>query len=195
MHPVDIASKVLRQLDFLATDTVAGPQIPNQLDVAVNPSDVEPETVDDDLLTELQRAVTETAFETGWRIIGPVTITLRADRSLPKGVLSCHGEAVRGELPVWGHLIADDGSAVLNFSVNRSLIGRDLDCDVRLGNAEISRHHAVVYHEGGHPRVFDLGSSNGTFVNRKRVTKSPSTLTPGDSVVLGDLPFTYRSVD
>ena len=195
MHPVDIASKVIRQLDFLAVDTVAGPQVPNRLAVTLNPADLDPQADHGKLGTELERVVTDTAFSTGWRFIGPASVELSTDISIPKGVLSCTGEAHRGDLPAWSQIIADDGSAALALSVNRAVIGRDLDCDIRLANQEVSRHHCVVYTQGGSGRLFDLGSSNGTFVNRRRVTKVARTLAPGDSVVLGNLSFTFRMVD
>lgn len=194
MHPVDVAAKVVRQLDFLAEDTIAGPQVPNRLDVALNPSDLTPSQSHDTLVTELEVAVTATAFATGWRIVGPVKINLSGDPAIPKGVLSCHGAVAKGPLPPWAQLIADDGSAALMIGINRAIIGRDLDCDIRLGNQEVSRHHAVVYTQGGTPRMFDLGSSNGSFVNRKRITRAAHTLSPGDSVVLGNLAFTFRTV-
>ncbi|MCB1247635.1 MAG: DUF3662 domain-containing protein [Acidimicrobiia bacterium] len=194
MHPVDIASKVVRQLDFLATDTPAGPQVPNRLHVMLNPADLDPTADHARLVAELEDVLVTTAYATGWRIVGPPAVDLTVDPTIPKGVLSCSGEAVRGRLPTWAQLIADDGSVALSISVNRTLIGRDLDCDIRLVNPEISRHHAVVYTQGGTPRMFDLGSSNGTYINRSRLTRSAHTLQPGDSVVLGDLPFTFRPV-
>ncbi len=192
MHPVDIGSKVLRQLDFLAKETVAGPQVPNVLTVRMNPSDLDPNADHHELRTELERVVTEMARENGWRLVGPATITVSADPRIPKGVLACDGKAAPGPLPVWAHLIADDGSAVLNITHNRSLIGRALDCDIRIINEQISRHHAVVATQGDAARILDLGSSNGTFVNRAPIGKTAQSLAPGDNVVLGDLSFTYR---
>ena len=36
MHPVTIASRLVRQLEFMAFETQAGAQIPNVIDVAIN---------------------------------------------------------------------------------------------------------------------------------------------------------------
>ena len=41
MHPVVIGGKMLRQLDFQTEDSVAGPQIPNDLVVTLNPLDLD----------------------------------------------------------------------------------------------------------------------------------------------------------
>ncbi len=54
-----------------------------------------------------------------------------------------------GSVPTWGQLTANDGSAVLEISINRTLIGRSLDCDIRVANQEVSRHHVIIYREDG----------------------------------------------
>ena len=50
-----------------------------------------------------------------------------------------------------------------------SRIGRDLRFDIRPHDREISRHHAIVTFTGGGFVVKDTGSTNGTFVNEKKV--------------------------
>ena len=64
------------------------------------------------------------------------------------------------------------------------LIGRGNDCDLRLHNSEISRHHCLLQIQGGEVTVGDLGSSNGTFVNGTRLL-SRMTLRTGDEIRLG----------
>jgi hypothetical protein len=194
MHPVVIGGKVLRQLDFQTEDSIAGPQIPNNLTVAMNPSDLDPELDYATLVTELEKVISESAAEAGWRLIGPVSVDVRTDRGIPRGVLECEGSSAAGVLPPWAHLIADDGSAVLDIRINRTLIGRALDTDIRISNEQISRHHALLFRESGTTKIIDLGSSNGTIVNRTAVGPSPVNVGPGDNVLLGDLSFTFRPV-
>lgn len=192
MHPIDIASRLVRQLEFLATDTVVGLQIPNDLVLRMNSADID-ETVDrDQLIEELVVVVTETAMERGWRLIGPVKIQIVTSSRIPRGILEAEGTAKVGSTPPWAQLIADDGSAILAISVNRTLIGRSLDCDIRVANQEVSRHHVVIHREDGNTMVADLDSANGTFVNGVRVGKSPVAVNAGDNVTLGNLAFTYR---
>ena len=66
------------------------------------------------------------------------------------------------------------------------LIGRIAEGDGKLGDdPEISRHHArIVRRAGGQLSVEDLGSTNGTFVNGRRI-EAPHKLTPGDTVKVG----------
>ena len=66
------------------------------------------------------------------------------------------------------------------------LVGRATIGDGRLGDdPELSRHHArIVYRAGDQLTVEDLGSTNGTFVNGRRI-KDVQTLRPGDTIKVG----------
>ena len=48
-------------------------------------------------------------------------------------------------------------------------VGRDVDCEVRVDDAGVSRRHVLVAFEDGHWRLSDQGSSNGVFVDGQRV--------------------------
>ena len=63
-------------------------------------------------------------------------------------------------------------------------IGR-AGCDIELTDPDVSRRHAVVRSLDGGLAVEDLGSTNGTFVNGKKVT-SPVTLERGDHLKVGN---------
>jgi pSer/pThr/pTyr-binding forkhead associated (FHA) protein len=74
------------------------------------------------------------------------------------------------------------------------LIGRGSDCDLRLGSSAVSRHHCLVRVRGQEATVTDLGSSNGTFLNGKRV-RSSSPLRSGDELRLGSFAFVLQLAD
>lgn len=64
------------------------------------------------------------------------------------------------------------------------VIGRSADADIRIGDPYSSEFHARVGIQDGHVVVHDLGSTNGTYVNGRRVT-SPTSVTRGDTVQIG----------
>lgn len=53
-----------------------------------------------------------------------------------------------------------------------NIVGRSNDCDITLAAAHLSRRHAQLIVKEGLLYVKDLGSSNGTYVNGKRVTQA-----------------------
>ena len=65
-------------------------------------------------------------------------------------------------------------------------IGRSRDCDVVVDDANVSRRHAEI-RPGPHGwTVADLGSTNGTRVNGRRVDPNrPQSIKPGDVIELG----------
>lgn len=194
MHPIDIASRLVRQVEFLSTQTPAGTEVPNDLVVRMNAADIDASLDRNQLTKELITVVTETAIERGWRLIGPVQVQIMTSTDVPRGILEAEGTSTAGPVPTWGQLIAKDGSAVLAISINRTLIGRSLDCDIRVANQEVSRHHVVVFREDGITMIEDLDSANGTFVNDVRIAERPISIVTGDAVMLGNLAFTYRPV-
>lgn len=64
------------------------------------------------------------------------------------------------------------------------VIGRTEDCGVTLADTYISQEHARLYAKDGTWFVEDLGSTNGTYLNRVKVT-GPSPLAVGDEVRVG----------
>ncbi|MBN1264861.1 MAG: FHA domain-containing protein [Anaerolineales bacterium] len=67
----------------------------------------------------------------------------------------------------------------------RTLFGRDVTCDIVIGDAEVSREHARLTRTPGGYVVEDLGSTNGTFVNGERIM-APRVLNSGDLVGLSE---------
>ena len=71
----------------------------------------------------------------------------------------------------------------------RTLVGRSPDCDIFLDDVTVSRRHAELLHEGESFTIRDLGSLNGTFVNRQRVESAQ--LQDDDEVQIGKYRLTF----
>jgi FHA domain/zinc-ribbon domain len=74
----------------------------------------------------------------------------------------------------------------------RTMIGRSPDNEIFLDDVTVSRKHAVLVDEDGTFSIEDLGSLNGTFVNRKRID-SRTKLESGDEVQVGKYRMSYIS--
>ncbi len=72
----------------------------------------------------------------------------------------------------------------LTFESPRMLIGRSEHNDLPISSKFISRHHTLLVRHGNTTFLMDLNSTNGTFVNSKRV--SNHVLVHNDVVTVGD---------
>src|SRR5690348_712068 len=68
-------------------------------------------------------------------------------------------------------------------------LGRGEDNDVVIASSKASRHHARIIADGEGVVVQDLGSSNGTFVNGRRIGTEPVVLASGDVLTVGEEPI------
>jgi len=73
------------------------------------------------------------------------------------------------------------------YELNRDTmtIGRDITNDITINDPEVSRHHSRLVRNPGGYTIEDLRSTNGTFVNRQRLT-GPYQLSNGDLIGLGE---------
>ncbi len=71
--------------------------------------------------------------------------------------------------------------------IREQLIGRQADCDIAIASEEISRRHARIRPTPIGLQVEDMGSSNGTFINGKRVQEG--LLRPGEELRLDNIRF------
>jgi hypothetical protein len=76
-----------------------------------------------------------------------------------------------------------DGHRVIIAAAGAS-IGRSHQCEIVLEDPNVSRRHAEVVARGGSWVLSDLGSTNGTLLNRRPV-RGPEVLSAGDEIEIG----------
>jgi predicted component of type VI protein secretion system len=87
--------------------------------------------------------------------------------------------------------VKPDGSQQeLPLKKSRLVVGRQEGSNIRLRSASVSRQHCEFIVDDGGVSVKDLGSSNGTFVNKRRVTQT--ALAAGDLVCVGNHIFVVK---
>ncbi len=96
-----------------------------------------------------------------------------------------------GSRPGIQHVLVVDGPGTRHeLRPGSNIIGRGTEADVRLPDTGVSRKHVDVQLEGGTAAVQDLGSTNGTLVNGRRVGRQP--LADGDVIRIGHSVLVYR---
>lgn len=73
------------------------------------------------------------------------------------------------------------------------VIGRSENCNLKLNDDRISRHHSEIRISGDLLWIRDLQSTNGTFVNQSRIEQA-LLLEPNDIVSIGKYQFKVRSI-
>jgi hypothetical protein len=69
-----------------------------------------------------------------------------------------------------------------------TVIGRGDEAKIRLRQSQVSRKHCAIYEENQQLLVRDLGSSNGTFLNGRKIARI-CELSPGDQLKVGLVTF------
>ena len=209
VQPVEIATALQREAaDKKAIVGHGRVLVPNDYVVELSPPDSERlSAYDGALRRELAGMVTEHAQEQGWSFVGPVQVTLEKVDEVQAGtfrVRSTVDAAAGGARRATGNTASGGmprldvhgggGAAVQRFPLTAPVVvvGRAQDADLRLSDTGVSRRHLEIHLDAaGAPSVVDLGSTNGTTVNGRRVTV-PTPLSDGDTVGLGATTLVFR---
>lgn len=98
----------------------------------------------------------------------PVNMKSQKERGLPKLIITRDGNTVEE----------------IELANSRSLVGRSGLSDVVIESHFVSRQHALLVRDEGAVVLVDLKSSNGTFVNSRRITSK--VLLDNDIIMIGD---------
>ena len=82
----------------------------------------------------------------------------------------------------------------LQFSQPQIMIGRDTKCDVSMMDEALSAHHARLSHHHGQWWLEDLNSTNGTYLNREKLT-TPAVVITGDLFKCGNTVISIQVED
>ena len=112
----------------------------------------------------------------------------------PSGVLSPDEHAAVAALPPTSALLlmqrGPSAGARFLLDADRTSAGRSPDADIFLDDVTVSRKHAEFVRDGDGFVVRDVGSLNGTYVNRTRIDRA--VLRPNDEVQIGKFRMTFH---
>jgi len=117
------------------------------------------------------------------------------DRFRPHGVHANlvieRGQAIGTEFP-----ISSEESNIGRWDADNGVFP-DIDLDAHDGEAKVSRKHARILFQNGQYMIEDLGSTNGTFVNRGRrlIPGNPHLLNDGDEIIVGKTFLRFQVVN
>jgi hypothetical protein len=205
VQPVEIAKRVVREMDDAKQVSINEVWAPNRFEVSLSPDDAPRfHQIESALVSELKEVVLETAAERGWGLVGPPEVEFFVDAGLGRGDLDVEGSLVEGEqkvepsgsVPVTragpAMLVLHEDGRTRDVAIDRETltIGRLPECDVTLADRGISRRHAQIKTKDGVSTITDLGSTNGTKLNGEQVQSRE--LRDGDKITIGTTLIEYR---
>ena len=218
MQPVTLAKRLERAMDENRSFSHEGVLVPNAYDVALHPEDFATfasyrSSLEDDLAHEVRQR----ARAHDYRLVARPWVRLRSDETLSRGDVrvtatmadageatpdaaavapprsdtAVHAQADSGDAGRATLVVRTDGGAPTRFELSAPLIsiGRDQDNDVIVDDPQVSRHHCQLKLQHGMYALTDLGSSNGSAVNGRRVTEQ--ALRAGDVISIGRTTLEY----
>jgi hypothetical protein len=178
---------------------------PDQFTVFAHPSQAETLCDDPELLLDLADLIEEIGIEAGFHFgqhpavkIAPnedvaanrVDIVARISDKVLGNTTDLNSKPTKdlNSIPPNAFLIVN-GTEV--FPLNQSVIniGRRSSNQLAIEDPRVSREHAQIRAAHGRYEIFDLDSTGGTFINKKRITQS--VLRPGDVISLAGVPLIY----
>ncbi|WP_345544310.1 DUF3662 and FHA domain-containing protein [Microbacterium jejuense] len=193
IQPVEIASALRSELDKKAA-VVSRDRIlaPNTFTVRLSAADDERMSALGDALTqELDTLVQKHAKAQGYSFAGPVTIALRRDDQLGTGTLRVESATAQGGRVAWRGVVDVEGRRI-PLTKSRTVIGRGSDADITVADSGTSRRHVEILWDGERAMVRDMGSTNGTMLDGRKVTEA--ALPPDSTVRIGRTDIVFRVV-
>ena len=191
LQPVEIARKLLRNMDNGRTLGVRGTVAPNHFVVCLCEEDaLRFDDYADVLERELAEEAREHAREDGYHFIGPVTVQLVEDPRLKRGDLEVEASIKEGPGGRVGALVLPDGRRI-TLGEKPFVIGRLSDCDLAIEDPLASRRHCEIRPEPDAYRLIDLKSLNGTTVNATPVKNH--VLADGDLIGIGAVAIRFEA--
>lgn len=90
----------------------------------------------------------------------------------------------------------DLNTGLLLFESDSYLVGREDFCDLTINQDAVSRRHCKINQKStGEFVLTDLNSTNGTFLNEKRIGNTPYPLFAGDTIRVGSQVYKFLTTD
>jgi hypothetical protein len=206
VEPVEIASRISKEMDRRAAIMSRGRTVvPNVFTVELSPHDYERLTeLIDAIRFELMTVVRQHANDQRYTFTGNVAVELVEDPTLDTGVFKVlsatkpdtspppqQPAAAAGAAESFaGHPRLILGGKTFQLTKSQTRLGRGTGVDIPVDDPGVSRSHAEIV-LGIPPTVRDLGSTNGTAVDGRKVAESP--LHDGAQITIGGTTMTFRS--
>lgn len=198
LKAVDITSAIRRAQDDNVHEVSADRIVaPNHFTVHLSATDLDALGEDVNVLAdEFAQQATVHASNSGYALLGPVSVEFDVNGDEATGRLSVDASSVKGAVapavnvaPSSDHPIVEIGDQSWLLTKDVTIIGRGSEADITIEDTGISRQHLELRITDAGVIATDLGSTNGTFVEGHRI--EAATLLDGNEIVIGRTPILF----
>lgn len=215
VQPVELAKKLIKEMDSHKTISVGKVYVPNEYTVAVSMQDVKSvKSFESVLVGDLADYLMDHAKDQRYTLTETPRIEIEANEGLSLGEIKISSRLTATEEPDMKDqtqlippeeikkeeislgrpacLIFRTEAETLTFPLLKktAVLGRLHTNDIVLEDPNVSRVHAEIKREDNHFTLYDLGSTNGTYVNGKPQKKW--ILQNGDIINLGETELLFK---
>jgi Protein of unknown function (DUF3662)/FHA domain len=212
VQPVELGKKLVREMEGHKSIGIKRVYVPNRYEVGLSSKDFSRfESYQAVLATELENLLISYMKEKNYVVLDRPRLKMTEDQQLREGEFwiktriegelprerepeeSMSGIIVLPEPPEMAALeLLDSGDDAPAFLLDRDMttMGRTPDNDVVLPDPNVSRTHAMITRHDRRYTITDRGSTNGTFLNEKRVREAE--LAENDVLRLGTTRLIFR---
>ncbi|HUR51208.1 MAG TPA: DUF3662 and FHA domain-containing protein [Mycobacteriales bacterium] len=198
VEPVEVAAALTREAEDRKTIVAAGRVlVPNEYVVELGPADAgRLRDYDEPLRSELASMVREAAQEHGWSFVGPVEVQFQETEEVDTGAFRIRSSVSAGTGPAQAPDRDTQGPRVevagaVHHLDGTVVVGRGAEAGIQLTDTGVSRLHVELEVQPEGIAVRDLGSTNGTYVNGRRVQSA--MLADGDRITVGTTDLVVRT--
>jgi hypothetical protein len=217
VQPIELAKKLIKEMDTHKTISVGKVYAPNNYKITISMQDIKSlKPFESVLISDLVDYLISHAKQQKYALTERPTIEIEGDENLSLGqvkISSCLAASEEKEteekdqtqliLPEEARelgvflkpracLMLQSPTETLTFPLSKktTLLGRLHTNDIVLEDPNVSRVHAEIKLEDDRFIIYDLGSTNGTFVNGRPQKKW--VLQDGDVIVLGETELHFK---
>lgn len=202
LEPIEIVRQLKKKMEkekMVSVDTV---YVPHIYEIKVSEEDYQHlSLIGKSLTDELSKWLEKEAVEENWSFTGKPQITISPSPDIKLGnfkVLSKGEPAMKSPAEIAGVqnriniILKTNSGETVEHSIDNNgvILGRAASADINIPGSKISRYQAKIFLSDGKLVIEDLNSTNGTFVNEKRVDRT--VLNDNDKIRLANIGLTLN---
>lgn len=198
VQPVEIASRLRRELDHRSLTLAEGRTLaPNVFTARLSTADFEAARQwGPTLAEELCDVIIKHVRSQNYILQGPVRVSFALDDALRPGDFEIDSKtekstsAAASPIPPNGQPVLEIDGRRFPLNSSSTVLGRSAEADITVDDTGVSRRHLEIRIGQGGPVAVDLGSTNGSYLDGRRLS-GEARLAHGSVITMGRTRITF----